>query len=51
MGSTQARKQPKYAEEYDVGDDDHLYSTPNPSSARKYRQPIEHDTLTAVSPL
>jgi len=45
MGSTQARKQPKYAEEYDVGDDDHLYSTPNPSSARKYRQPIEHDTL------
>ncbi|HEX6555499.1 MAG TPA: hypothetical protein VF026_22250 [Ktedonobacteraceae bacterium] len=45
MGSTQARKQPKYAEEYDVGDDDHLYSTPNPSSARKYKQPIEHDTL------
>jgi hypothetical protein len=45
MRATQARKQPKYAEEYDVEDDDSLYTTPNPSSARKYRQPIEHDTL------
>src|SRR5947207_14566863 len=45
MGSTQARKQPKYAQEYDIGDDESLYTTPNPSSARKYRQPIEHDTL------
>lgn len=45
MGSTRARKQPEYDEEYDVGDDDSLYATPNPSSARKYRRPMEHDTL------
>ncbi len=44
MGATQARKQPKQVD-YDVGDDDDLYTTSSPSSARRYRQPIEHDTL------
>jgi hypothetical protein len=44
MGATQARKQTKQVD-YDVGDDDGLYTTSSPSSARRYRQPIEHDTL------
>ncbi len=39
-----ARKQPGQVE-YDVGDDDNLYSTRSRSSARRYRPPVEHDTL------
>ncbi len=39
-----ARKQPDQVE-YDVSDDDNLYSTRSHSSARTYRPPIEHDTL------
>jgi hypothetical protein len=39
-----ARKRPKQVE-YDIGEDDDLYIKRNPTSARKYRQPIEHDTL------
>src|SRR5436309_13261072 len=38
-----ARKQPDQVE-YDVSDDDNLYSTRSHSSARRYRPPIEHDT-------
>jgi hypothetical protein len=40
MGATEARK----PLEYDVGDDE-LYNTRSPSSARRYRQPAQHDTL------
>jgi hypothetical protein len=39
-----ARKQPKYTD-YDIGEDDDLYIRRSPTSARKYRHPIEHDTL------
>jgi len=40
MGATEARQQL----DYDVGDDA-LYNTRSPSSARRYRQPAQHDTL------
>lgn len=39
-----ARKQPGQVV-YDVSDDDNLYSTRSRSSARRYRPPVEHDTL------
>jgi hypothetical protein len=40
MGATEARQQL----DYDVGDDA-LYNTRSPSSARRYRQPAQHDTV------
>src|SRR5712691_6206907 len=40
MGATEARQQL----DYDVGDDA-LYNTRSPSSARRYRQPTQHDTV------
>src|SRR5947209_12491748 len=43
MEVVKAKKQPQFAE-YDVGDNDDLYTTRSHSSARRYRQPIEHDT-------
>ena len=43
MGATETRKQPKEVD-YDI-DDDSLYTTRNPSSARRYQQPVEHDTI------
>ncbi len=43
MEVAKAKKQPQFAE-YDVGDNDDLYTTRSHSSARRYRQPIEHDT-------
>ena len=39
-----ARKQPGQVE-YDVSDDDNMYSMRSRSSARRYRPPVEHDTL------
>ena len=43
MGATETRKQPKQVD-YDI-DDDSLYATRNPSSTRRYQQPVEHDTI------
>lgn len=43
MEVAKAKKQPQFAE-YDVGDNDDLYTTRSHSSARRYRQPKEHDT-------
>ena len=43
MEVVKAKKQPQRVE-YDVGDDDDLYTTRSHTSARRYRQPIEHDT-------
>jgi hypothetical protein len=43
MGATETRKQPAEVD-YDI-DDDSLYTTRNPSSARRYQQPVEHDTI------
>lgn len=50
MGATQARKQPRPIE-YDVEDEDALYNTRMPSSARRYRpsQPIERDVLEEIT--
>lgn len=47
MGATEARKQPDLVDQvdYDIDDDDSLYTTRSPSSARRYQQPVEHDTL------
>jgi len=44
MGATGARKQVN-SSEYDVGDEDALYESCSPSSARRYIQPVERDTL------
>lgn len=48
MGATQAKKQPQEVA-YDVADDDDMYVSRSPSSARRYRQPVEHDTLDELS--
>lgn len=44
MGAMELRKQATQ-HDYDVGDDDDLYVTKSPSSARRYQQPIQHDTV------
>jgi len=43
MGATQAKKQLRPIE-YDDEDDDSIYQTRPPSSARRYIQPVERDT-------
>ena len=43
MGATQAKKQPRPID-FDEEDDDAIYSTRPPSSARRYIQPVERDT-------
>ncbi len=51
MSVTLVKKQPRPIE-YDVADDDSVYVTRRPSSARKYQQPIQQgiaDDLTAQS--
>jgi hypothetical protein len=47
MGATEAKKQPEQVDQvdYDIDDDDSLYTTRNPTSTRRYQQPVEHDTL------
>ncbi len=47
MGAAEARKMPKQAA-YDVADEDDKYVSRSPSSARRYNQPVEHDTLDDV---
>lgn len=47
MGAAEARKQPKQAA-YDIADEDDKYVSRSPSSARRYNQPVEHDTLDDV---
>ena len=44
MGAAPAKKQPGPIE-FDEEDDDAIYQTRPPSSARRYIQPVEHDTL------
>jgi hypothetical protein len=44
MGAAPAKKQPRPIE-FDEEDDDAIYQTRPPSSARRYIQPVEHDTL------
>jgi len=44
MGATEARKQSQQVA-YDIDEDDSLYSTRSSSSARRYQQPVEHDTI------
>ncbi len=47
MGASPARKQ-DFQSDYEVADDDDMYSTRSPSSVRRYKQPkqpLEHDTL------
>ena len=47
MGAAEARKKPEQAA-YDVADEDDKYVSRSPSSARRYNQPVEHDTLDDV---
>src|SRR5947209_10130357 len=47
MATAQTKRQSQQIEQ-DVGDEDDLYVTRTPSSARRYNQPIEHDTLDDV---
>src|SRR5438128_1403702 len=44
MGATGARKQVN-SSEYDIGDEDALYESRSPSSARRYIRPVDRDTL------
>jgi hypothetical protein len=44
MGAAPAKKQPRPID-FDEEDDDAIYQTRPPSSARRYIQPVEHDTL------
>ena len=44
MRATGARKKVN-SSEYDIGDEDALYESRSPSSARRYIQPVERDTL------
>jgi hypothetical protein len=44
MSVTQVKKQVRPAE-YDVADDDKVYSVRRPTSARKYQQPVTHDVI------
>jgi hypothetical protein len=44
MGAAPAKKQPRPVD-FDEEDDDAIYQTRPPSSARRYIQPVEHDTL------
>jgi hypothetical protein len=51
MGAAQAKKEPKQLE-YELEDDDSMYSTRRPSSARRYQPPVEpvqHDTLEDIA--
>lgn len=45
MGATQVRRQPSVPAGYDVADEDDMYVSRSPSSARRYKPPIQHDTL------
>jgi len=45
MGATEARKQPPVQAGYDVADEDDMYVSRSPSSARRYKQPVQRDTL------
>ncbi len=47
MGAAEARKLPK-EDAYDVADEDDKYVSRGHSSARRYNQPIERDTLDDV---
>ena len=47
MGAAQTKRQAKQIEQ-DISDEDDLYITRHPSSARRYNQPVEHDTLDDV---
>lgn len=44
---TQVKKQPRPVE-YDVADDEKVYTIRRPSSARKYQQPIEQDAIDGL---
>src|SRR5438270_4011307 len=50
MGAAEARKQPKQPKQpaYDLADEDDKYVLRSPSSARRYNQPVEHDTRDDV---
>src|SRR5215471_11821334 len=45
---TQVKKQPRPVE-YDVAEDEKVYTIRRPSSARKYHQPIEQDVIDGLS--
>ncbi|MFL5628176.1 MAG: hypothetical protein ACJ788_21560 [Ktedonobacteraceae bacterium] len=45
MRATEASKQPPVQVGYDVADEDDMYVSRSPSSARRYKQPVQHDTL------
>ncbi len=45
MGATEVRRQPSVPAGYDVADEDDMYVSRSPSSARRYKPPIQHDTL------
>lgn len=44
MGASPAKKQPDQVD-YDVEDENDVYVTRSPSSARRYNRPTQHDTL------
>src|SRR5205085_10342901 len=51
MGAMQAKKEPEQLE-YELEDDDAMYSTRRPSSARRYQppiQPVQRDTLDDIA--
>jgi hypothetical protein len=45
MGATEARKKAPGQAAYDIADEDDMYVLRSHSSARRYRQPVQHDTL------
>jgi hypothetical protein len=47
MSVTQVKKQLRHVE-YDVAEDEKVYTTRRPSSARKYQQPIQQDTISGL---
>ncbi len=45
MGATEARKSSPVQAAYDIADEDDMYVSRSHSSARRYKQPVQHDTL------
>jgi len=45
MGATEMRKKSPGQAAYDIADEDDMYESRSHSSARRYKQPVHHDTL------
>jgi hypothetical protein len=45
MGATEARRKSPVQTTYDIADEDDMYVARGHSSARRYKQPVQRDTL------